>query len=139
MTNLPPPTFVDTNNRWQDEIPDYIAGHLIYHDDTCGLPWVIYDGGQRHHFASRAAAARFAIAQAARVTDRQAADIMTAAATARQLSEQLGRIFIPGHAEITRYIAGCAGRLRAISDQLNQAAQYCLAAVQATSEINDEE
>lgn len=51
-----------------NSIPDYFAGRLIYYDGISAetMRWVVYDGHRKVRFTTRAAAEKFAAAEAAK-------------------------------------------------------------------------
>ena len=61
----PPPSSTMTDK----DVPDYFCGRLIYRDDTDAMRYVVYDGSEKHRFASRAAAEVWCIENSYRLSD----------------------------------------------------------------------
>lgn len=120
------------------DIPDYVAGHLVYYDAADGCHWVVYDGETWHKFPSRGAAMRFAVARAAGCSDEQLNTIMIAQYRSRQISEALGKLFVAIDEQRTRQLHAIAARLRAISDELDTIAAHFIATRAASGQSNEE-
>lgn len=63
-----------------DDVPDYFFGRLIWTEPGTGMEYVVYDGADKHRFASRAAAEKWCIEQATSVNEEAAETLMRAAA-----------------------------------------------------------
>lgn len=69
MNKLPTPTNLK-------EIPDYFCGHLIYHVNEEGCPFIVYDGNERHLFTSRQQAEKFCMENSYQLNDEDIARLM---------------------------------------------------------------
>lgn len=124
---LPPPTFVDTQASGLDELPDFVAGQLIYYDPDDGCHWVVYDGEHRNKFASRKAAERFCIERVSKVNNAQVGVLLAAQFRTRQVSDRLGEFFVASDLDRTRQVHAIGADLRRISDNLDKIAAHFVA------------
>ena len=79
------------------DVPDYFFGRLIYQDDTDAMRYVVYDGSEKHRFATRAAAEVWCVENSYRLSDNAVHALMrayehaaTAATVLRRFVEQYG-------------------------------------------------
>ncbi len=124
METFPPPLDCKHNLHQEPELPDYLAGHLIFYDPDNGCHWSVYDGECIHKFPTRKAAERFIVRRSATASNEQVDTLLVAQYRTRQLSDALGRIFISTEPAITQQLTAMAVQLRAMSDTLDRLSAY---------------